>query len=66
MQGVSAAATGAIAGAAFVLARRAITDGWTAALAVLTLLVLVRWKISELWLIGGAAVAGLVLVGAGG
>jgi chromate transporter len=65
VQGVSAAATGAIAGAAFVLARRAITDGWTAALAITTLLVLTRWKISELWLIGGAAVVGLLLVGAG-
>jgi chromate transporter len=66
VQGVSAAATGAIAGAAFVLARRATTDWWTAVLALATLLVLIRWKISELWLIGAAAAAGLLIVGAGG
>jgi chromate transporter len=59
--GVTAAATGAIAGAALVLARRAWVDGWTAAIGVLTLVVLMRWKISELWLIGAAAAAGLWL-----
>lgn len=63
VQGVSAAATGAIAGAAFVLARRAISDSWTAVIAIVTLAVLMRWKISELWLIGAAAVVGLLLVG---
>lgn len=63
VEGVSAAATGAIAGAAFVLARRAIIDGWTAAIGIVTLAVLMRWKISELWLIGAAAVVGLLLVG---
>ena len=61
VEGVSAAATGAIAGAAYVLALRTLVDGWTAAIAVITCLVLARWKISELWLIGGAAVAGLLL-----
>jgi chromate transporter len=64
VRGVSAAATGAIAGAAFVLARRAIVDGWTAAIAIVTLGILMRWKLSELWLIGAAAVVGLLLVGA--
>jgi chromate transporter len=59
--GVTAAATGAIAGAALVLARRAWVDGWTAAIGVVTLVVLMRWKISELWLIAGAAVVGLWL-----
>jgi chromate transporter len=60
---VTAAATGAIAGAAYVLARRALVDAATLIIAVITLAVLMRWRVSELWLIGGAAVAGLVLRG---
>lgn len=63
VQGVTAAATGAIAGATVVLARRAFVDLWTAALGVATLLILMRWKISELWLIGGAAAVGVLLRG---
>jgi chromate transporter len=59
--GVSAAATGAIAGAAYVLASRALVDAWTTAIAVLTCAVLVRWKISELWLIAAAAAVGLLV-----
>lgn len=65
VQGVTAAATGAIAGATVVLARRAFVDPWTVVLGVATLLILMRWKISELWLIGGAAAAGLWLRGWG-
>jgi len=42
VDGVTAAATGAIAGAAIVLGRRAIVDGPTIAIAVGTLLVLTR------------------------
>lgn len=61
VEGVTAAATGAIAGAAYVLATRAIVDGWTAAIAATTLLILMRWNISELWLIGGASAVGLLL-----
>jgi chromate transporter len=63
VQGVTAAAAGAIAGATVVLARRAFVDWWTVALGVVTLLVLMRWKISELWLIGAAAAIGLWLRG---
>ena len=61
VEGVSAAATGAIAGAAYVLARRALVDLWTLGIAVATFLILARWKISELWLIGAAAILGLVV-----
>jgi chromate transporter len=64
VEGVSAAATGAIGGAAYVLATRAIADAWTAGIAVLTFVVLLRFKVSELWLIGAAAIIGLVLNGA--
>jgi len=59
VEGVTAAATGAIAGAAYVLAVRAIVDAGAALLAVATFAILTRWKISELWLIGGAALIGL-------
>jgi len=61
VQGVSAAATGAIAGAAYVLARRSVIDIWTAALAIGTLVILMRWKVSELWLIGASGGIGLLL-----
>jgi chromate transporter len=61
VDGVTAAATGAIAGAAYVLATRAIVDLWTAAMALATFAVLTRLKISELWLIGAAGAAGLAI-----
>jgi chromate transporter len=64
VEGVSAAATGAIAGAAFVLARRALIDRWTVAAAVVTFVILTRWRVSELWLIGAAGVFGLIASGA--
>ncbi len=55
VDGVTAAAAGAIAGATIVLARRAFVDPWTVAIGVATFVVLWRFKISELWLIGAAA-----------
>lgn len=61
VRGVTAAATGAIAGAGFVLARRAIFDLPTALIAVVTLLVLLRFKIPEPILIVLTGVAGLFL-----
>jgi chromate transporter len=61
VDGVSAAATGAIAGAAYVLATRALVDVSTAVVAVLVFLVLARWKVSELWLIGAAGIWGLMV-----
>ncbi|BCS34909.1 chromate resistance transporter [Luteitalea sp. TBR-22] len=64
VDGVSAAATGAIAGAAWVLATRALVDAWTVLLAVTAFVVLWRWKVSELWLIAGGALVGLLVAGA--
>jgi chromate transporter len=61
VQGVTAAATGAIAGATIVLARRSVTDVPTILIAVISLLLLFKWKIPEPLLISAAAVAGLVL-----
>jgi chromate transporter len=61
VEGVTAAAGGAIAGAAVVLGRRAWVDIWSLAIGLVSLAVLWRWKGSELWLIGAAAVVGLWL-----
>jgi len=59
VRGVTAAATGAIAGAVVVLARRAVHDGPTVAIAVITAAILFKWKIPEPILIAIAAVVGL-------
>jgi chromate transporter len=61
VEGVSAAATGAIAGAVCVLGTRALSDVWTVGIASATLFTLTRWKISELWVIAAAGVLGLVI-----
>jgi chromate transporter len=61
VRGVTAAATGAIAGAVIVLARRSIYDVPTFAIAIVSLAVLFRWKIPEPIVIGCAAIAGLLL-----
>jgi chromate transporter len=64
VDGVTAAATGAIAGAAFVLGRRAIVDPTTALIA-LAMLVLLTWyrKIPEPVLVLGAGIVGVVAWG---
>jgi len=64
VDGVTAAATGAIAGAAFVLGRRALIDLTTVGIAVATWLVFTRFKkIPEPLVILTAGIAGLVLRG---
>jgi chromate transporter len=61
VRGVTAAATGAIAGAVVVLARRSIYDWPTILICAVSLAVLFRWKVPEPILIACAAVAGLLL-----
>lgn len=61
VRGVTAAATGAIAGAVVVLARRSIYDLPTVFIASVSLAVLMRWKIPEPVIIATAALAGLAL-----
>jgi chromate transporter len=62
VDGVTAAATGAIAGAVVVLGRRAIIDGPTITIAIVTLLVLVRVRrVPEPLVIIAAGVVGVVL-----
>jgi len=59
--GVTAAASGAIAGACFVLARRALIDVPTVLIGVAALAVAWRFKIPEPLLIAAGAAAGLVI-----
>jgi len=67
VQGVTAAAVGAITGAAFVLGRRAITDLPTMLIATATLAVIVMTKkIPEPLLIAGAGLIGVLLHGSWG
>jgi len=47
VQGVTAAATGAIAGAVVVLGKHSIRDVWTVSISVVTFLILSKWKIPE-------------------
>jgi chromate transporter len=61
VRGVTAAATGAIAGAVIVLARRSIYDVPTMLIAIVSLAVLFRWKVPEPLIIAAAALAGLLL-----
>ena len=62
VKGVTAAAIGAITGAVIVLGRRTITDFPTIALALVTLVLLWRWKqIPEPFVVLGAAVIGLIV-----
>ena len=66
VDGVTAAATGAIAGAAFVLGKRALVDLTTVAIALVAWGVLTKFKkVQEPLLIAAAAAAGLVLRGVG-
>jgi len=65
VKGVTAAATGAITGAVVILGLRTITDIPTVLLALVTLLLLWRWKkIPEPLIVLGAAIIGLVVYSA--
>jgi chromate transporter len=62
ISGVTAAATGAIAGAAFVLGRRALVDVGAGVIALVALVILLAWKKApEPLLILAAGVAGVLL-----
>jgi len=62
VEGVTAAAVGAIAGAVCVLAKRQLTDMIAVAMAVITMLLLLRFKkIQEPFVILAAAIIGLII-----
>jgi chromate transporter len=59
--GATAAAAGAIAGVVVVLSRQTITEWVAAAIAVVTLAVLLRWTVKEPYVVAAGAVAGVAL-----
>jgi chromate transporter len=61
--GVTAAASGAIAGACVVLARRAFVDGPAVLIAVAAFAVIWKFRVPEPLLIAGGAAVGLVVFG---
>jgi len=61
VQGVTAAATGAIAGAVVVLGKHSIRDIWTVSIAVVTFLILTKWKIPEPIVILVSGLVGIVI-----
>jgi chromate transporter len=61
VQGATAAATGAITGSVIILGQRAIFDVATAAIGLVSLVILWRFKLHEPIVVAGAGLAGLVL-----
>ncbi len=61
LDGVNVAALGLMAGVTLVLGQAAVVDVPTVALALLTAVLLFRFKVSTIWLVLGAAILGLVL-----
>ena len=61
VKGATAAAAGAIAGATVVLTRQAVVDAPTAAIALVALGLLWRFKIKEPYIVFAGALAGLLL-----
>lgn len=62
VDGVTAAAIGAIAGAVCVLAKRQLTDIISAAIAIITILLLIKFRtLQEPFIILAAAIAGLLI-----
>ena len=60
VKGATAAASGAIAGAAVILGQGSIFDLPTAIISIVSWLILWRFKVPELVLIAGAAIVGIV------
>jgi chromate transporter len=60
LDGLNAAAIGLMGGVAITLGRDAITTPWAAALAIASLLLLVRFRVNSAWLIVAGAILGVV------
>jgi chromate transporter len=65
LDGVTVAALGLMAGVAIDLGRTAVTDPLTAAIALATLLALLRWRPNPLWLVLAGAAVGIAARGLG-
>lgn len=63
LDGLNATALALMAGVSWELGRTAIVDGWTVAIAVVALGLLLTTRLNSAWLIAGGAVAGLLITG---
>ncbi|MDB4951813.1 MAG: chromate transporter, chromate ion transporter family [Gemmatimonadetes bacterium] len=63
LDGVNAASLALMAAVTAQLARAALVDAWTVALAVLAALLLLRFRVNSAWLVLGGAALGLLLAG---
>lgn len=61
LDGVNASSLGLMAAVTFQLASSSLTDLFTATIAILSLVLLLRYKVNTTWLIAGGAIAGLVI-----
>jgi chromate transporter len=60
LDGVNVAAVGLMAGVAWELARAAVVDWFTALLAVVAAVVLIRFRVNSVWLVLGGGIAGIL------
>jgi chromate transporter len=60
LEGVTVAALGLMAGVTVDLGRAAIHDGFTAAVAVIALVVAIRWRPNPLWMVAAGAGVGVI------
>jgi chromate transporter len=61
LDGVNASALGLMAAVTFQLGASSLTDFYTALIAIVSLILLLRYKINSTWLIGGGAFAGFLI-----
>ncbi len=61
LDGVNAASLGLMAGVTYTLGRTALIDEWTVGLAVLSAIVVFRFKVNSAWLVLAGGIIGLVL-----
>jgi len=61
LDGVNVASLALMGDVTWLLARSAVTNAWTAALALLSLALLVRFRVNSVWLIAAGAALGLAL-----
>jgi chromate transporter len=65
LDGLNATALGMMAGVSIQLGRATLVDGWTIALSLAALAVILRFRVNATWLVLGGAAAGWVLKGLG-
>jgi len=60
LDGVNVAAVGLMAGVAWELGRAAVVDWFTALLAIITVVLLIRFRVNSVWLVLGGGIAGIL------